>query len=133
VTPAAVMTTHVEPRPDQKTTAPDPAPAGPATATQRSQPRALEVARCSMCGISLPLGLLVPDGGQACADIRWYCKDAMSCAKRWTTASPPVRAQMLAAPDDTSRGAETAAPDRASAELPGSLSEAAQSAVESIA
>jgi len=28
----------------------------------------------------------VPDGGQACADIRWYCKDAISCTERWTTA-----------------------------------------------
>ena len=129
VTPTAVMTTRLEPRPDQNTTTSDPAPARPATATQRNQPRPLEVARCSLCGIALPLGLLVPDGGQACADVRWYCKDAMSCAQRWTTASPPVRADMPAAPDDTSRDAGKAAPDRASAELPGSMSEAAQSAV----
>jgi hypothetical protein len=27
---------------------------------------------------------MVPDGGQACADIRWYCKDAKSCTERWT-------------------------------------------------
>jgi hypothetical protein len=80
-----------------------------------------------LCGIALPLGLLVPDGGQACADIRWYCKDAISCAKRWTTAKP-VRAQMPA-PDDASRDAGKAAPDEASAELPGNMSEAAQSAV----
>jgi hypothetical protein len=125
VTPTAVVTTRLEPRPDQNTTTSDPAPARPATATQRNQPRPLEVARCSLCGIALPLGLLVPDGGQACADVRWYCKDAMSCAQRWTTASPPVRADMPAAPDDTSRDAEKAAPDRASAELPGSMSEAA--------
>jgi hypothetical protein len=110
VTPTAVMTTGLEPRPDQITTTPDPAPARPATATQRNQPRPLEMARCSLCGIALPLGLLVPDGGQACADIRWYCKDAMSCANRWTTASPPVRAHMPAAPDDTSPDAGKAAP-----------------------
>jgi hypothetical protein len=30
----------------------------------------------ALCGIALPPGLLIPDGGQACADIRWYCKDA---------------------------------------------------------
>ena len=36
----------------------------------------------------LPLGLMMPDGGQACADIRWYCQDVMSCTQRWT-ASPP--------------------------------------------
>jgi hypothetical protein len=32
----------------------------------------------------LPLELMVPDGGQACADIRWYCTDAKSCTQRWT-------------------------------------------------
>ena len=129
VTPTVVMTTRLEPRLDQNTTTSDPAPARPATATQRNRPRPLEVARCSLCGIALPLGLLVPDGGQACADIRWYCKDAMSCAKRWTTANPPARAHMPAVPDDTSRDAGKAAPDNASAELPGSMSEAEQSAV----
>ena len=46
--------------------------------------RALQVARCALCGLELPLGLLVPDGGHACADIRWYCKDAKSCTERWT-------------------------------------------------
>jgi hypothetical protein len=129
MTPTAVMTTTLEPRPDQITTISDPAPATPATAAQHNRPRPLEVAQCSLCGIALPLGLLVPDGGQACADIRWYCKDAMSCAKRWTTANPPVRTQMPAAPDDTSRDAGKAAPDEAPAERPGSMSEAAQSAV----
>jgi hypothetical protein len=129
VTPTAVMTTRLEPRPDQNTTTADPAPARPAAATQRNQPRPLEVAQCSLCGIALPLGLLVPDGGQACTDVRWYCKDAMSCAKRWTAGNPPVPAHTPAAPDDASRGAAKAAPDKASAEQPGSISEAAQSAV----
>ena len=50
--------------------------------------RPLEVAECTMCGIERPLGLLVPDGGGACADIRWYCKDVKSCTERWTTAVP---------------------------------------------
>ena len=129
VTPTAVMTPHLEPRPVQNTTTPDPAPATPVTATQHNRPRPLEVAECSLCGIALPLGLLVPDGGQACADIRWYCKDAMSCAHRWTTASPSAPAHISAAPDDASRDAGKAAPDTASAELPGDMSEAAQSAV----
>jgi hypothetical protein len=48
------------------------------------QLRPLEAAQCAMCGIALPLGLLVPDGGPGCADIRWYCKDATSCTERWT-------------------------------------------------
>jgi hypothetical protein len=127
VTPTAVMATYLEPRPVQNTTTSDPAPARPATATQHNQPRPLEVAECSLCGIALPLGLLVPDGGQACADIRWYCKDAMSCAHRWTTASPPASAHMPAAPDDTSRDADKAAPDKTTAELLDDMSEAASS------
>ena len=63
--------------------------AEPQAAAQRDQPRPLAVAQCSMCGTALPLGLLVADGGQACADIRWYCKDTQSCTERWTTASGP--------------------------------------------
>ena len=55
-------------------------------AAQPDRLRPLEVAQCSLCGIAQPLGLLVPDGGQACADVRWYCKDVKSCTERWTTA-----------------------------------------------
>ena len=63
------------------------APAAPATAEQGDHRlRPLEVAVCSMCGITHPLGLLVPDGGDACTDIRWYYKDVKSCAERWTEA-----------------------------------------------
>jgi hypothetical protein len=127
--PAAVMTTCLETGPERLAITPRPAPAKPLTAMQRNRPRPLEVAQCSMCGIALPLGLLVPDGGQACADIRWYCKDAMLCTERWTTARPPGRAHMPAAPDDAFAGAEEAVPDRASAERLGSMFEAAQSAV----
>jgi len=65
---------------------------------QRDRLRPLEVAQCSMCGIALPLGLLVPDGGPGCADIRWYCKDAKSCTERWTTARPPQAAPAPAVP-----------------------------------
>jgi hypothetical protein len=50
--------------------------------------RPLEVAECTMCGVTRPLGLLVPDGGELCADVRWYCKDVKSCTERWTTALP---------------------------------------------
>jgi hypothetical protein len=99
VTSAAVTTTCRDTVPDQPAIT-DPAPASPPTATQRNRPRPLEAAQCSLCGIALPLGLLVPDGSQACADVRWYCKDATSCTKRWTTAHPPGRAHMPTAPDD---------------------------------
>jgi hypothetical protein len=53
-----------------------------------SRLRPLEVTECSMCGVTHPLGLLVPDGSPACADIRWYCKDVKSCTERWTMALP---------------------------------------------
>jgi hypothetical protein len=47
--------------------------------------RSLQAARCALCSIELPLGLMVPDGGHACADLRWYCKDAQACTDRWTS------------------------------------------------
>jgi len=65
------------------------APADSAPAEQgENRLRPLEVAECCMCGIERPLGLLVPDGGGACADVRWYCKDVKSCTERWTAALP---------------------------------------------
>jgi len=100
-------------------------PASPAT-TQRDHLRPLEVAQCSLCGIARPLGLLVPDGGQACADIRWYCKDSISCTERWVaarrqpsahvpaTASPALVAAPEPAADEAAKPAqdETAAVQR---------------------
>ncbi len=114
VMPTAVMTTCLETGPERLAITPRPAPTKPLTAMQRNRPRPLEVAQCCMCGIALPLGLLVPDGGQACAEIRWYCKDARSCTERWTTARPPGRAHLPAAPDDAFAGAEETVPVRAS-------------------
>jgi hypothetical protein len=55
-----------------------------ASVQQSAGRRALQVARCALCGLELPLGLMVPDGGHACADLRWYCKDAKACTERWT-------------------------------------------------
>jgi hypothetical protein len=46
--------------------------------------RSLQAAKCALCSIELPLGLMVPDGGHACADLRWYCQDAKACTDRWT-------------------------------------------------
>ena len=48
--------------------------------------RPLDVAQCALCGFTHPLGLLVPDGGPSCDDVRWYCKDARACTERWTAA-----------------------------------------------
>jgi hypothetical protein len=76
-------------QPEQFPTNFRPAVAGSATAGRgEGGLRPLEVAECTMCGIERPLGLLVPDGGDACADIRWYCKDVKSCTERWTAAVP---------------------------------------------
>ena len=130
VTSAAVMTPAQETGPEQLVTSRDLAPAEPsAAAAPRSLRRPLEVAQCSLCGIALPLALLVPDGGQACADIRWYCKDAVSCTARWTTARLQEHAHMPAAPDYAPPGAGDVAHDGTSAERRGSKFQAARSAV----
>jgi hypothetical protein len=55
-----------------------------AAAEREDLRRSLQAAQCSLCSTLLPVGLMVPDGGQACADVRWYCKDARSCTERWT-------------------------------------------------
>ena len=58
----------------------------PAASAQRGDGRrSLQAATCALCGLELPLGLMVPDGGHACADVRWYCKDAKACTQRWTS------------------------------------------------
>jgi hypothetical protein len=128
-TPSAVMTTRPETEPDQLAITPGPAPVNLPAVLPRSAPRPLEVAQCSLCGIALPLALMVPDGGQACADVRWYCKDAMSCTHRWTAAHAAGHAHMPTALDDAVAGTRETAPGRASAERADSMIEAAQSAV----
>jgi hypothetical protein len=56
--------------------------------------RPLDVAECALCGFTHPLGLLVPDGGPACDNVRWYCKDARACTERWTAAlAEPARSE----------------------------------------
>jgi hypothetical protein len=57
---------------------------------KQARPEAAPVARgviepCWMCGIRLSTASLVPDGGHACADIRWYCRDVRACTERWTS------------------------------------------------
>ena len=103
----AVMTSR-ETEPEQLPASPHLALAAepPAPPAQRDRLRPLEVAQCSLCGIALPLGLLVPDGGQGCADIQWYCKDAKSCTERWTAAPPPQRVRMLTVPATAAAPAE---------------------------
>ena len=125
---SSVTTRFLARGPEQLLVSPRLAPADSSAAAQGDDRlRPLEVAHCSLCGIALPIGLLVPDGGHACADIRWYCKDAKSCTERWTTARPPRRAYMPATPDNAFADAGEPAPDGASAERLGDLPEEAKS------
>ena len=105
------------------------------------QNRNLPSAQCSLCGVALPTGLMVPDGGQACVDIRWYCKDAKECTERWTASLPghahiaptspslvPPTAPMTASsPPPAGERRRIAAPGPARAELLGSPVEEAWS------
>ena len=96
---SSVVTMSSAREPEQFPVSPRPAPAdSPAATQQAGRLRPLEVAQCSLCGIALPMGLLVPDGGDACADVRWYCKDAKSCTERWTAARLPGHARRPAPP-----------------------------------
>ena len=122
------LATSPETGPEQLPASPRLALAEPPAPAQRGRLRPLQAAQCSLCGIARPLGLLVPDGGQACADIRWYCKDAKSCAERWTTASRPRRAHMPAVPGTAVAGTTEPVPDEAPAERLDGMLEQAQSA-----
>jgi hypothetical protein len=51
-----------------------------------------EVVSCWMCGTRLDSSQMVPDGGIACDDVRWYCKDPEACTERWTSARRQMRA-----------------------------------------
>jgi hypothetical protein len=44
-----------------------------------------EVERCWMCGIRLPTAQMLADGGGACGNLRWYCRNVRDCTGRWTT------------------------------------------------
>jgi hypothetical protein len=50
---------------------------------------------CWMCGIRLPADQMVADGGSACSDLRWYCRDTWACTERWTSrpATPAATGQ----------------------------------------
>jgi hypothetical protein len=83
---SSALPLSLETGPEQPPVGPRLALAEPPATAQRDRRRPLEAAQCSMCGTALPLGLLIADGGEACTNIRWYCKDTKSCTERWTTA-----------------------------------------------
>ena len=47
------------------------------------------IERCWLCVIRLPTAQMVPDGGSACTDVRWYCRDLRACTGRWAITSWP--------------------------------------------
>lgn len=53
------------------------------------------VRSCWMCGTRLSADQMVADGGSACHDLRWYCRDTWACTERWTSpsASPSLIGQ----------------------------------------
>ena len=79
-------------------------------------------AACVLCGIQLSIISLVPDGGSACADVRWYCRDITSCTERWTASmaqpapagQPPAPGEQAQAPAEAARS-EQAVPGEAAA------------------
>jgi len=64
----------------------------PAPPAEGSAARQAAVVSCWLCGIRQRQYQMVPDGGGACGDIRWYCKDARACTERWTSARRRARA-----------------------------------------
>ena len=58
---------------------------------------------CWMCGIRLPADQMVADGGSACPDLRWYCRDTWACTERWTSqpATLATTGQGTAGPPET--------------------------------
>ena len=66
---------------------------------------------CWLCGTHLQHHQMMADGGSACSDIRWYCRDTRACTERWTSARRQARAAEAApgrgaseAPSPSQRG-----------------------------
>ena len=71
---------------------PRPAPSGgERPASSGGEPAAS--ASCWLCGIRSPADQMMADGGSACHDLRWYCRDTRACTERWT--SRPARMAAL--------------------------------------
>jgi hypothetical protein len=78
------------------------------------------VVSCWMCGIRLDSSEMMPDGGDWCDDVRWYCRAARACTQRWTTSRRVLSADGEE-PDETGlnirsradRHLDQAAPDSA--------------------
>jgi hypothetical protein len=51
-----------------------------------------DVVSCWLCGLRQLSSRMMPDGGEACDDVRWYCNDRRECTERWTSARHQIRA-----------------------------------------
>jgi hypothetical protein len=67
-----------------------------------------DVVPCWLCGTRLSQYQMLPDGGSACDDVRWYCRDTRACTERWTTdpyqrygAGPAAGSSATSAPSPT--------------------------------
>ena len=124
---SSVMTMPEAGQPEQLPLRPRPALAdSPAAGQDGNRLRALEVAPCSLCGVTRPLGLLFPDGDRTSEDVRWYCRDVRSCTERWTSALPRRSAGRSETFGDVGTAAEEPAPAGASTERLDGMPEEAQ-------
>jgi hypothetical protein len=57
---------------------------------------------------------MVADGGSACPDLRWYCRDTAGCTERWTShparraAAREATAETVKTPGEQAAGADAA-------------------------
>jgi hypothetical protein len=82
-----------------------------------------QVRSCWMCGMRLPANQMMADGGSACHDVRWYCRDTWGCTRRWTSHSarrPAIRpdvAEPLDVPSEPSADLAAASPSPSSSPI----------------
>lgn len=109
--PAARASIRYWPQAPMVTTMTDLLPNAPAPSSPLT--RRTAVVSCWLCGIRLHQNQMMPDGGNACPDLRWYCKDIQACTDRWSSAQRQNRAAETAAP-----GNAAAAPSAQMAKAP---------------
>ena len=107
--PRAATTARTETLPGQRAVTDQPRPVQYWARQASAKP-------CWLCGIRLPADQMVADGGSACPDLRWYCRDTPACTERWTSrvvrpaAIGAGTAGTLAVPGEQARGANANRP-----------------------
>jgi len=71
---------------DQHSAAPPNAPGSLGEPPAPPVPRESRRESCWLCGQTNMTYQLLPDGGDGCDDVRWYCLDTRGCTERWVTA-----------------------------------------------